>query len=279
MNRSYRTLKASFIILVVSLLMIPFSLAKVHAASYEVVFKSGAHGTINGNKNETHKLNAGDIFPDEPVVQAEAGYAFKGWDKALPSVGSTVSGKQVFVARYSVLVSGVQYTVHYVDENKVAIATPKTIVAEENSTVNERAKNVAGYQYQEATKDLTITKDLKDVYFTYTLTNPNEVIKYVETTEYETINQVVNGENAANNNNATTNNPTEAPGTTPDNEPVQDNETPKADGGKDKVEDNQTPKAKGTSNNMLLIGGGIAGLALLVGCILFFLKKRKVTEK
>ena len=36
--------------LLMAMVMFPLFSIRVHAAEYEIVFKAGAHGTINGNK-------------------------------------------------------------------------------------------------------------------------------------------------------------------------------------------------------------------------------------
>ena len=73
------------------------------------------------------------------------------------------------------MIDGVSYTVRYVDENKTDIATPKTMLGERGSQINERAKTVPGYTYQQAEQSFTL-KDGMEIQFVYTLTNPNEVI-------------------------------------------------------------------------------------------------------
>ena len=244
-------------------------------AQYEIVFKAGLHGNIDGNKSTSFKLTAGSIFPDEPVVRVEEGYVFKGWNKELPSVGSTVEGKQVFVAQYDVLVSGVNYMVRYVDEGNVAIATPKASMAEDGSTIVERAKSIPGYTYQQAQQQVTINEKNKTVTFVYTLTNPREVIRYEE----EVINQTVDGTNTnanANGNNQNTGN----------NDNNQGNANGENNNGQDQgnetIPDDQTPKANGNKaedNTKMIMGASAVALLLVIGGILLVMKKRNAVKE
>ena len=56
--------------LLMAMVMFPLFSIRVHAAEYEIVFKAGAHGTINGNKEASYRLSSDDVFPDEPDIQA-----------------------------------------------------------------------------------------------------------------------------------------------------------------------------------------------------------------
>ena len=99
----------------------------------------------------THCISPAPIrlLTNEPQVEAKDGYVFVGWNKQLPEVGSLVNGKEVYVARYAAVVSGIRYTVHYVNEIGVDIATQRTMVAEEGNEVTLRAKVIAGYESKE----------------------------------------------------------------------------------------------------------------------------------
>lgn len=238
---------------------------KASMPQYEIVFKAGLHGTINNEKSVSYPVTAGDIFPNEPMVSAEAGYVFKGWNKQLPGVGSSVEGKQTYVAQYDVLVSGVNYIVRYVNEDNVEIATPKSTMAESGSTIHERAKIIAGYTYQTAEQQFVVNEQTTSFTFVYTLTNPDEVIRY----EQEVINQETpqqgGNQNDNNANNDANNNETED--NTPGNDTPADNEI---------VDDNETPLANSNpqSDNGLLIVGG-CGILLVVILLGLFLRKKK----
>lgn len=282
MKKYHNLIKAFTGLLMACMFLFPVTITKIQAAEYEIVFKAGAHGTVNGQKEVSYRLSTNDVFPDEPVVTAQEGYVFKGWNKELPDVGSKVSGKTVYVAKYGVVINGVTYTVRYVDENKTDIATPKTMLGEQGSSITERAKTVAGYMYQQSEQTFTLTNEM-EIQFVYTLTNPNEVIRYETITEEEIINQVQNQQNA---NNPTTNNtPVVTPNPTPDQEiDIPDNPQPNGDGEngtqgeEDEVDipDNEQPQSNGRGPNYATIAS-IGGLAILLGGLVFFyfIKKNK----
>lgn len=272
-------------IAVALMILFPVTSINIHAAEYEIVFKAGVHGSIDGQKEASYRLSSDDYFPDEPDVQAEEGYVFTGWNKELPSVGSKVDGKKVYVAKYAVLINGVTYTIRYVDENKVDIATPRTMLAEDGSSVSARARNVAGYTYQQAEQTFTV-KDGMEIQFIYTLTNPEEVIRYETTTQQVNVNQPANntqgqntqtqnnqGNNNANNNQNNNNNENN------NQENVDDPEQPQGggdtNGGEENLPENNTPKAGGNEAGNMMIAA-VGGFAVLMGIILIIvLKKRK----
>lgn len=247
-------------------------MTSVHAAEYEIVFKTGAHGTIQGEKSVSYRKANGEVFPDEPNVMAEAGYAFDGWNKELPAVGSSVNGKEVYVARYITLVDGVEYRVRYVDTNGIDIATQKVSVTENGHTVQERAKVLAGYTYDEAEKALQISPDSHEIVFVYTLVNEEAAATNPPVQTISPEDQTGNPTNPdANTPNVT---PDGNPDTNPDVEQVEDNTTPQG-GGEENVDDNTTPLASLDNDHMIWIYG--TGGIVLIGAILLALawKRRK----
>lgn len=264
MKQRYKWLRC-FVLL--SMLLLPCFGWKVVAAEYEIVFKAGAHGTLNGQTEVSYHLSTEDYFPNEPEIVVEEGYVFLGWNKQLPQAGTKISGKQVYVAQYAVVIDGVTYTVRYVDENHADIATPKTMLGERGQEVIERAKVVPGYTFQEKEQRMIIEADAQ-MLFVYTLTNPEEVIRY-ETIEREVI---VNSPS----------NTIPPSNLTPPNieqEVVPDNETPLGDGEDEveKVDDQETPLAKGQST--IMKGIGIFGVGMIVwGLLLLLWKQRRKKE-
>ena len=67
---------------------------------FNVIFRGGEHGTINGKDEYSFLKNSGEqvAFHEIPQVEPEAGYEFIGWDKD-PN-GYVVDGDVVFTARY-----------------------------------------------------------------------------------------------------------------------------------------------------------------------------------
>lgn len=234
------------------------------SAEYEIVFKAGLHGTINGKASLNYRVPAGDRFPNEPTVVAEDGYVFTGWNKALPGVNTPVESKQVFVAKYDVLVDGISYIVHYVDEKGSPIATPKTMMGEAGSKIVERAKVISEYAYEKETQQFTLSEKTKEITFVYNFTGVRENIRYEE----EIINEVVPGQ--------TTGTTGGNQGTQGDqgNVDVTDPDTPQGD---INVDDPEVPqgKADADSSMMPIVIGSVGGIALLAILAYFIVKKRR----
>lgn len=270
-NKTIHKIKKIAMAFCFTILMVTGGMLQVHAAEYEIVFKAGAHGTIQGMRSVSYQRENGDIFPDEPTVVADSGYAFDGWSKQLPAVGSTVQGKEVYVARYITLVDGVEYRVRYVDENGVDIATQKVSITENGHTITERARILAGYQFDQAEKSIQASTVKNEIVFVYTLideqaatTNPPVV------TVTEAQNQTGNPVNP----DTQTPNVNPNPAPAPDVEQVVDDLTPQGDGEVEQVEDNQTPLAVLENDNMVwLIGAG--GIVLIGVFLLALARKRK----
>lgn len=279
MKKHNRILKALSGLVMACMFLLPMTVININAAEYEIVFKAGAHGTVDGKKEVSHRLSTNDVFPDEPAITVEEGYVFKGWNKQLPSVGSKVSGKAVYVAKYGVVIDGVTYTVRYVDENRTDIATPKTMTGEKGSSITERAKNVAGYTYQQAEQTFTLSNEM-EIQFVYTLTNPNEVIRYETVTEEEIINQVVPADEGQTPTPAPAPIPTPTPVPNPEEEDINENDQPNTDGKEDEVDinDNDQPESDGKGPNYAMIVG-IGGSAILLGAMVFFYLKKKNEEQ
>lgn len=253
-----------------TILMVTGGMLQVHAAEYEVVFKAGAHGTIQGERSVTYRRENGDIFPDEPTVIAESGYAFDGWNKQLPAVGSTVHGKEVYVARYITLVDGVEYRVRYVDENGVDIATQKVSITENGHTIIERAKILAGYQFDQAEKSIQANAVKNEIVFVYTLIDEQEA---ATNPPVVTINEAQNQTGNQVNPDTQTPNENPNPAPEPDVEQVEDDQTPQGDGDVEQVDDNQTPLAVLENDNMVWVIG--AGGIVIIGIVLLALARKR----
>lgn len=270
-------------IAVAFLCLLPMHIENIQAAEYEIVFKGGAHGTVDGKDKVSYRLTTEDVFPNEPDIQTEDGYVFLGWNKELPEPGSLVEGKQVYVAKYGVLVDGITYTVRYVDEEGADIATPRTMIGENGSEITERAKYVSGYEFQQSTQTFTLNRNNQEITFVYTLTNPEEVIRYEEVTEEVPVDQVVTvpgtegtgGGDAGVGGDADTDQGTGEDGE--DTENVDDQETPQSDG-EETLDDNETPLSDGDkdeSNNNYAIIAGVGALVVVALALLALAKKKK----
>lgn len=241
------------------------------AAQYEIVFKGGLHGTVDNQKSVSYRVNANDMFPNEPSVQVEDGYIFTGWSKPLPQVGSKVDRKMVFVAKYDVVVDGISYIVRYVDENNAPVATAKTMMAEKGTTIVERAKVVENYEYLEASKEIVLSEKQKEIIFVYRDTRQKEQIRYEEEQVNVAGDAAQGGTQGGNQEGNTTN-----PGV--NEEEVNQPDQPKGEGN-EAVDDKDTPLAEGEVTEYLpMIAVGVGGV-VLVGLVAYLVwKKRKEKE-
>ena len=239
----------------------------VQAASYEISFRGGVNGTVEGQKSVTYTVEENSKFPDEPQVEAKDGYVFVGWNKQLPEVGSLVNGKEVYVARYAAVVSGIRYTVHYVNEIGVDIATQRTMVAEEGNEVTLRAKVIAGYESKEKQRKVIVDKEHHVFKFVYKLIDKDAVDKN------------------ANQNQQTQQTTGTATSQVSGQEQTVDKETDAVNGNtKDEIktekeEENKTPLAGLFGNDHSNIGYLAAGAGCLLFLILLFFWKKRKKEK
>lgn len=239
-----------------------------HAATYEVTFRGGLNGSVEGKKSVTYTVEENGTFPDEPQVEAKDGYVFVGWNKQLPAVGAPVTGKEVYVARYAAVVSGIRYTVHYVNEIGNDIATQRTMVAEAGNQIVLRAKTIPGYESTEKTMSVTVDEAHHVFKFTYKLVDESAVQPY-ENNNQQAQHAAGNMTTAQNGNGQT------------DNQDEQNTEN-NNDKEKQELEDeteNKTPLAGlfgKDGSNLGYIGAGVGVILLLV---FFLLWKKKKKEK
>lgn len=251
--------------MLVCMFLLPFS--SVHAADYEITFKAGSHGDVNGQEEVSYHLSTNDVFPDEPEIQVEDGYVFTGWNKELPPVGSKIEGKAVYVAKYGVLINGVPYTVRYVDENHIDITTAKTMLGEQGTSITIRAKNIPGYTYQQAEQTFTLD-ETKEIFFVYTLTNPDEVIPYnPDSSENQgAASQLLQNGNTAGQD-----------GTINEDQANQRSGNGQSENESETVDENQTPLFGGNNaiGNFMIVGGIVALAAVVAALIFLYFKKKK----
>lgn len=304
-------LKKIWVALVFVAMIIPVNISTSFAADreYKITFKSGSQGVFNISdlgKNATYNdkhtsvtytVKAGEAFPDVPELIINEGYRNNMWSDELPVVGSKVTEKQVYVAKYTKLVNGVEFTVKYVDTNGVEIATPTIYTTDLGTEEVVRAKTVEGYQPDSLQKRLVVSRENVEIQFVYTSTEQAteapviEQIVYVEGepvyvdvvqpgatvgTGTTTAGTTTGGGAAAA---GTTDTTGEAGAGTTD---IEDNETPQAGAGDDTttIEDNETPQAGASdsqNNTALYVGGGIGAVAVLA-LIAYLLSKRKKQE-
>lgn len=302
-------LKKIWVALVFVAMIIPVNISTSFAADkeYKITFKSGSQGVFNVSdlgKNATYNdkhtsvtytVKAADgTFPDVPELIINEGYRNNMWSDELPVVGSKVTEKQVYVAKYTKLVNGVEFTVKYVDTNGVEIATPTIYTTDLGTEEVVRAKTVEGYQPDSLQKRLVVSRENVEIQFVYTSTEQAteapviEQIVYVEG-EPVYVDVVQPGATVGTTTAGTTGGGTAVGGTTGETAgdqttDIEDNETPQAgvdDDNTTNIEDNETPQAganeSSTDNTALYVGGGIGAVAVLA-LIAYLLSKRKKQE-
>lgn len=301
-------LKKIWVALVFVAMIIPMNISTSFAVDreYKITFKSGSQGVFNVSdlgKNATYNdkhtsvtytVKADGTFPDVPELIINEGYRNNMWSDELPVVGSKVTEKQVYVAKYTKLVNGVEFTVKYVDTNGVEIATPTIYTTDLGTEEVVRAKTVEGYQPDSLQKRLVVSRENVEIQFVYTSTEQAteapviEQIVYVEG-EPVYVDVVQPGATVGTTTAGTTGGGTAVGGTTGETAgdqttDIEDNETPQAgvdDDNTTNIEDNETPQAganeSSTDNTALYVGGGIGAVAVLA-LIAYLLSKRKKQE-
>lgn len=300
-------LKKIWVALVFVAMIIPMNISTSFAADkeYKITFKSGSQGVFNVSdlgKNATYNdkhtsvtytVKADGTFPDVPELIINEGYRNNMWSDELPTVGSQVTEKQVYVAKYTKLVNGVEFTVKYVDTNGVEIATPTIYTTDLGTEEVVRAKTVEGYQPDSLQKRLVVSRENVEIQFVYTSTEQATeapVIEQIVYVEGEPVYvDVVQPGATVGTTTAGTTGGTAVGGTTGETAgdqttDIEDNETPQAgvdDDNTTNIEDNETPQAganeSSTDNTALYVGGGIGAVAVLA-LIAYLLSKRKKQE-
>lgn len=136
--------------------------------SYNIILKSGSHGTIYSQDELVQTYDYGASL-DKAILNAlvspEAGYYFTGYSPELPD---EVSREATFVAQYRLIIDQVTYQVNYLDENGNQLATPLVKVTEKGAVVSVIAQEVENYAVDAAAKTATITEDGVQITFNYT---------------------------------------------------------------------------------------------------------------
>lgn len=270
-----KMVKKMFITLVMVIMVTGFinPMTVAGARTYQITFRAGAHGTFiaNDDKKITINVVANERFPDIPDIKVEEGYYLMGWNKNLPSINESVTGSMTYVARYQVLTDGREYSINYVNQDNVQIATTKVMMAPLGTIVTERAKTIAGHELIGAA-DLSIVVGETDNSITYVYRDLNVTEEYIETILTTPVNLPPNvAVSTASGDEETT------PRQPEETEEVREPTTPLGPGadGTEEIPDEQTPLDKGedkSSNTYLLTAGGII-LVLMGICGLIVRKK------
>lgn len=228
------------------------------AESYDIVFRAGGRGilTEGDGKKVVYNVPYGEKMPTAPGVEPEEGYFFNGWSESFMS-RDVVTEKKIYVAKYLPIVSGLEYSVKYLDTNGNQLATPKMAMGGKESELIEEAIEIAGYTADAVVKSLTLSAGSTELLFVYTEnqteTPPTEPA--TEETERQTQPQTNppapqppnnNANNNANNN--VNNTPTNPPTNPPANNTPADNENNEAGNEGNPVVPNEEQEDQGTVN-------------------------------
>lgn len=253
-------------------------MAVAGARTYQITFRSGAHGTFVDNKDNKITINvaANERFPDIPDIKVEEGYYLMGWNKALPDIDEGVTGAMTYVARYRVLTDGREYSINYVNQDNVQIATTKIMMAPLGTVVTERAKTIAGHELIGAA-DLSIVVGETDNSITYIYRDLNVTEEYVEKVVTTPVTLPPNVAVSTTSGDRET-----TPFQSEEMEDITDPATPLAPGadGTEKIPDEQTPLSKGKdifNYTYLLTTGGI--ILVLMGIGGLIVRKKKFNIK
>ena len=280
-----RAIAALFVLCLLGMSFLPTLGAAAKDVAYDIVFRTGSHGTFEGieGTSVTFSVPYQGVFPDVPNVVPESGYVFKGWSEELPDVGSAVTGKKVFVAKYGVLVSGQEYKVRYVNDADVDLLTAKVTIAENGSVVTERARTIEGYTPVETQKSITVSAGENVITFVYRSDGAGEPSSQPAGSQNTSSSAGAAGNQAGTDNvpqgsQPETNASGEAPESTGSTASIPDGEVPLGSAPQN-IDDSEVPLADrpdGASNNMgVLIGGGAVAVLAAIGVILFVAKKKK----
>ncbi len=285
---------SSFIVglLVVSCAMlIPSNVVDAAAAtpSYEVSFKAGVNGTIDGRGSIdviVEYNNPINLDAYAAMVDPEDGYAFAGWSTG-ESKDVTVVENMKLIAQYNRIITEASYVVNYLDDFGNSIFTQKVVTTELGLQVFENAPAIEGFTIEDATQS-AIVNDTNgtEINFIYT-TIPDVITEVV--TETETTPDATPAATPAADDTTTIDDATPPLADTPDDateDPttdIEDTEVPLADGTDPEetdIEDSELPLSSGaeaTSNTLPLVIGIVAA-ALLAGAGAVVVIKKKKTK-
>ncbi len=254
------------------------SAAHAEEKIYNIEFKAGAEGTINGQSSVsvevpyegTLSLNNIEAIPNNSDE-----YYFTGWNK---EIEYSVTKKATYVAQYAKMISKTTYRVRYLDTYGNELATQKVVPASVGGNVTVDALTIEGYIVDAIAKTTTIAAEGTEIDFVYTpADNP----------EFSTQPGVVTVTGQPGNTGTAATLPGGAAGdganTPGDNNPgenIDPGDTPLAPADEETIDPNQTPLANaakqvGGMGNLIMIGVGVlALLGIIIAAILVRHKKK-----
>lgn len=258
--------------------------------NYDISFRAGSHGTINGTESTTVSIGYQEpITLSGIIVSPESGYYFTGWS---PTLVSPVTEQATYVAQYARIIDQAVYSVNYIDNYGNEMATQRVAVTNYGISVTEYAQEIEGYAVDVVSQTVAVQKTGTEITFTYTSETEPDIINQIQTitipggTTVTTTNAAT--ATVAPLNPAATDDATAADdGTTADDgtdtdestENIPDNQTPQQ--GSEEIEDSETPLASseeddegGSITNALI--GGIATIVIIGGAVAIILKRKKM---
>ena len=245
---------------------------------YNIEFKAGAEGTINGQSSVsvevpyegTLSLNNIDAIPNNSDE-----YYFTGWNK---EIEYSVTKKATYVAQYAKMISKTTYRVRYLDTYGNELATQKVVPASVGGNVTVDALTIEGYIVDAIAKTTTIAAEGTEIDFVYT---PADNPEFSTQPGVVTVTgQPGNTGTAATLPGGAAGDGTNTPGDNNPGENIDPGDTPLAPAEEETIDPNQTPLANaakqvGGMGNLIMIGVGVlALLGIIIAAILVRRKKK-----
>lgn len=245
---------------------------------YNIEFKAGAEGTINGQSSVsvevpyegTLSLNNIDAIPNNSDE-----YYFTGWNK---EIEYSVTKKATYVAQYAKMISKTTYRVRYLDTYGNELATQKVVPASVGGNVTVDALTIEGYIVDAIAKTTTIAAEGTEIDFVYTLADNPEFS--TQPGVVTVTGQPGNTGTAATLPGGAAGDGTNTPGDNNPGENIDPGDTPLAPADEETIDPNQTPLANaakqvGGMGNLIMIGVGVlALLGIIIAAILVRRKKK-----
>lgn len=254
------------------------SAAHAEEKIYNIEFKAGAEGTINGQSSVsvevpyegTLSLNNIDAIPNNSDE-----YYFTGWNK---EIEYSVTKKATYVAQYAKMISKTTYRVRYLDTYGNELATQKVVPASVGGNVTVDALTIEGYIVDAIAKTTTIAAEGTEIDFVYT---PADNPEFSTQPGVVTVTgQPGNTGTAATLPGGAAGDGTNTPGDNNPGENIDPGDTPLAPADEETIDPNQTPLANaakqvGDMGNLIMIGVGVlALLGIIIAAILVRRKKK-----
>lgn len=257
------------------------SAAHAEEKIYNIEFKAGAEGTINGQSSVsvevpyegTLSLNNIEAIPNNSDE-----YYFTGWNK---EIEYSVTKKATYVAQYAKMISKTTYRVRYLDTYGNELATQKVVPASVGGNVTVDALTIEGYIVDAIAKTTTIAAEGTEIDFVYT---PADNPEFSTQPGVVTVTgQPGNTGTAATLPGGAAGDGTNTPGDNNPGENIDPGDTPLAPADEETIDPNQTPLANaakqvGGMGNLIMIGVGVLALLGIIIAVILVRRKKKAQQ-